>query len=113
MGPTGEYSPGTTLFRQGEPVRTLYLIEDGFVKLTRAEESGHDVLIGVRSPGWLLGAASALLERPHPITAETVSACTLRRLATSDYLRLLRTDLGPPPLYTLTSTRTGCSLFFR
>jgi CRP-like cAMP-binding protein len=93
MCPAADYAPGTTLFRQGEPVRTLHLIEDGFVKLTRAEASGHDVLIGLRAPGWLLGAAAALLDLPHPITAETVSPCTLRRLSTPDYLRLLRTDL--------------------
>jgi CRP/FNR family transcriptional regulator len=91
IAPPQDYASGITVFRQGEPVRILYLIDDGFVKLTRSEPSGWDVLIGLRGPCWLLGAAAGLLGLPHPIAAQTVTTCILRPLTKDDYLRLLRT----------------------
>jgi CRP/FNR family transcriptional regulator len=63
------------------------------VKLTRSEPSGRQVLVGLRAPGWLLGAAAAPLGLPHPITAETVTTCALRQLAKGDYLTLLETNI--------------------
>lgn len=93
IGSPCTYPRGAILFRQGEPVRGLHLIEDGFVKLTRSEASGRQVLVGLRAPGWLLGASAALLGLPHPITAETVTTCTLRQLAKGDYLTLLEGNI--------------------
>lgn len=92
IGPATEFLPSSTLFRQGEPVTGLYHIDTGFVKLTRAEDSGRSVIVAIRSRGWLLGAAAALLDRVHPLTAETVSSCVVRRLSSAEYSRILRED---------------------
>lgn len=93
MGPPHEYPRGTVLFRQGGRVKALYLVGGGVVKLTRSEASGRDVIVGLRTTGWLLGSAAAILEIPHPVTAETVGACDLRQIPSADFIAISR--VGP------------------
>ncbi|WP_446745691.1 Crp/Fnr family transcriptional regulator [Silvibacterium acidisoli] len=71
---------GTALLRQDEPVKTVYLIQDGLVKLSYLSDSGHEVTLGLRTEGWYAGAASALLNTPAPYTVETVVACSVSRI---------------------------------
>jgi CRP/FNR family transcriptional regulator len=94
IGPAIEYPTGAVLFHQGDDVRALFLIDAGVVKLTRCEAGAREVIAGLRTRPWLLGAASAVLGRPYPATARTLNACALRRLPPADFLRLQRTDLS-------------------
>ena len=70
MGPPNSDPAGTGLFRQGDRVRALYLIEAGLVKLIRSERAGRDVLVGLRTSGWLLGTAAGILGVVHPVRSE-------------------------------------------
>jgi CRP-like cAMP-binding protein len=79
MGEVVEFPAHTVLFRQGQPVRALYLIDDGVVALSK-RRAERDVLVAFRSAGWLVGAASALLGEGHGTTAETLRSCRLRAL---------------------------------
>lgn len=79
-GPVEQYPAGVVLFRQGDRAEAVYAIEQGWVKLVRIEEDGQTMIVGMRSQGWILGAASALMERAHAVTAETVTWCRLRRM---------------------------------
>jgi CRP/FNR family transcriptional regulator len=94
FGPAVEYAAGTVLFRQGDVVRDLFLIETGLVKLIRCEVSAREVIVGLRSCNWLLGAAGATMNRPHATTAETLDASLIRRIRLTDFRRLQRTDLA-------------------
>ena len=78
------YPTGSILFRQGEPVRAAFHVMSGAVKTVR-QEADRDVITSLRLPGWLLGAASAILRRPHAVTAVALVECDLRaiRLMTS------------------------------
>ena len=57
------YQSGVTLFERGDQVETLFLIDEGFVKLTIPDQDGSDLIVGLRTSGWLLGSASAVLGR--------------------------------------------------
>jgi CRP/FNR family transcriptional regulator len=47
--------PGDTLFRVGDPSTYLYVIREGQIKLTRTDVNGHECLVGLVGPGYLLG----------------------------------------------------------
>lgn len=81
---------GTELFQQGSRAGMVYLLKSGLVKLMRIEEDGQQMIVGLRSAGWLLGADAALLETPQPVTAVALTRCDLRCLAAADFRRLLR-----------------------
>lgn len=80
---------GTELFQQGGRAGMVYFLKSGLVKLMRVEEDGQQMIVGLRSSGWLLGADSALLQAPHPVTAVALTRCDLRCLAAADFCRLL------------------------
>ena len=88
-----EVPAGTLLLRQDAPVSTVYLIEHGIVKLARCEADGDCTGVGLRYPGWLVGAAAAVLDLPTPAEARTLTPGTLRIIPASVVIQKLRTDL--------------------
>jgi CRP/FNR family transcriptional regulator len=88
LDPPMRYPAGVRLFGQGDRVRDLFLIDEGFVKLTLLSPGGTDLIVGLRTTGWLLGAGNAVLGRAFQTTAETISPCELRALELTDFNRL-------------------------
>lgn len=88
---TQEFSPGEEIFAQGAPSKALYLIESGWVRLTR-EEKGEKLTIATLGPGDLLGAEGFLLDRPYSVGAEAISEVTAWKLAKTDLLALVKKE---------------------
>jgi len=86
------YPAGSELLRQGASPREIFFIEQGLIKLVSTSEEGHDVIICLRYPGWLLGVPSALAREPYPATAIALTLCRLRRISANDLIHLARTD---------------------
>ncbi len=86
------YPAGEELFRQGAFPRGAYFIASGYVKLTSVDTDGRQLIIGLRSAGSILGAASVILEKSHPVSATTVTSCTLRYISSSAFISLLKED---------------------
>jgi CRP-like cAMP-binding protein len=86
------YSPSVELFKQGDVAREVYFIDSGIVKLVHHDRDGQEMILGLRTPNWVLGAAPALLEKPFPASAQTLTSCCLRRMATEVFLHLIRSD---------------------
>ncbi len=82
----------TFLFHQGDPLRDIYLLEKGLVKMMRGERNGQEVTLELRSAGNILGAASALANQPAPMTAMTITPSQVHRLSVKEFLRLARSD---------------------
>src|SRR5215472_7982780 len=91
---TSDNPAGLNLFCQYGVVTELYFLERGLVKLMRTEENGREIIVGLRSPGALLGLAAAIAARPHPFAAVTVTRCRLVRLAAREFIDLLSRDRG-------------------
>jgi len=82
----------TWLFRQGELLRDLYLLEEGLVKMLRLEANGCENVVELRSAGSLVGAASAVANALAPMTAITCMESTVARLPVKDFLQLARSS---------------------
>jgi CRP-like cAMP-binding protein len=77
-----------TLFQQGDRIEQLFLIEEGFVKLTVTSMDGSELIVGLRMSGWLLGAGSAVMGRKLQTTAQTITRCRLRPIAVATFNRV-------------------------
>ncbi|HWP44666.1 MAG TPA: Crp/Fnr family transcriptional regulator [Blastocatellia bacterium] len=88
-----EFPAGAELFKQGSSAREVYLIEQGLAKLIRVTEDGQEIIVGLRSPGWILGASSAILGNPYSLTAVTLTRCRTRFIYAEQFIELARSDL--------------------
>jgi CRP/FNR family cyclic AMP-dependent transcriptional regulator len=67
------YQPGCVLLRQGADGTHVFLLAHGYVKVTRLEPDGSELLLAVRGPGDLLGEMAVL---DGGVRSATVSALT-------------------------------------
>ena len=83
------YPTGAVLFAEGEPVRGVFVLCTGRVKLTANSRNGRTVVARIAKAGEALGIGSAVSGERHVLTAETAGpsqACFIRR---DDFARLL------------------------
>jgi len=78
------------LLQQGYPVEDVYLVKAGIIKLIRLDEDGNELIVGLRSAGAVLGAASAILHKPHPVSGITLSRCSLYRFPVRAFLGMVK-----------------------
>lgn len=93
LGVTHSYAQGTPLFLQGAPARDIFLIEAGLIKLLHLDEDGEEFIVGLRSGGAIIGAASVIVQEPFPFSAITTTACKLRQIPADRFLHLAKNDL--------------------
>jgi CRP-like cAMP-binding protein len=82
------------IFRAGAPADHVILLRSGTVKLTCQPRRGPEMIVGIRSSGWILGADAALLGARHGLTATTLSTCEVSIMPAEDFLVGARTP-GP------------------
>jgi CRP-like cAMP-binding protein len=73
------YTPGTTLFRQGDPPRELLIIERGELELVY-ETRSERLVVQILYAGSSVDHLAILLDIPYPYSAVTLSDATLLRL---------------------------------
>ena len=83
------YPLGTVLMEQGGDPCDVFYVEEGLAKLVRTGPDGREQILGLRGPGWFLGAALVLTFRAHPASAVAVTPCRLRRLTREAFLDLM------------------------
>jgi hypothetical protein len=92
VSPRCSYPPDTTLFQEGERPRFVYFIESGAIRLNR-RQNARDVLVAVRSPGWVLGSTSVILGVEHGATARTLTVCELSCISRGVFQRSLDSNI--------------------
>jgi CRP-like cAMP-binding protein len=91
MGPLMSYREGDRIFVMGEPITHTCLLLSGVVKVCGSMD-GRSGLVSFRTPGWMLGAAPAILGRPQVATITAMTTCNVRRLPIDDFHRLRQSD---------------------
>jgi CRP-like cAMP-binding protein len=89
--PVQPYPANTQIFQQDTPANAVYLVERGLVKLSRVELS-RQIIVGLRSRHWLLGAPAVLIEKSYSFSATTLTLCYLRTISAKGFLHLAKTD---------------------
>ena len=87
---TQGYSRGETIFVQGEPARTLYVVLEGWVKLYRLAPNGGEAVVGVFTEGQSFGEAVVMKGGDFPVAAEAVTDCRLMQIGAGAIFELMR-----------------------
>jgi len=103
-GRAEEHPAGSVLVHEGDPLRSVLLVEHGLVELTVGEPGGAERSVAWRGPGHWLGHSGAILGIPAPATFAAATACRLHRIPVKDFLSALR-PLQPSPLWKLCEER--------
>ncbi len=64
---------GEVLFRRGDPALGFHIVVYGQVKLAFSSPRGDEKVVDLNGPGQSFGEAVMFMERPHVVTAQTLS----------------------------------------
>ena len=92
LSPPETHPTGTELVPQGRTPERVHLLSDGVVKLERRDPGRPPATVGLRFPGWLLGAESAIAGQGTPVAVVAATDCTVRGLARERFLGFVRVD---------------------
>jgi CRP-like cAMP-binding protein len=70
------YSQGQTIFLQDDPVRHVYVVETGMVKVTQVSRSGKETLLRVEHTGGLVDDVTGA-SQVHSLSARAMGSCCL------------------------------------
>lgn len=90
-------SKGELLFLEGEPVRGLFVVKRGLIKVYKLDPEGRkQVVLHVEGPGRVLAEVALFLERPtYPASAEALEESEVLALPKDRFFQLLEER---PPL---------------
>ncbi len=74
------HKKGDTLFRQGEPADSFFVVLGGWVKLYRVTPDGNEAVVGVFRCGETFAEAAMFLGGRYPVSAEVVTNARLLRV---------------------------------
>lgn len=74
------FRKGETLFRQGEKANSIFVVIEGFIKLSRISQQGEETLIRIFGRGETIAESVAVLGDDHTTTAESTGPVTVARL---------------------------------
>ena len=86
----GTYPRSAILFKEGKPVRGIYLLCDGRAKLSICSELGKRLTLRVAGPGEVLGLGAVLSNTPYEITAELLDASQIVFIRRKELMKFLR-----------------------
>lgn len=87
-----KFEHGETIFLQGDPAETIYIVIQGWVKLYRIAPNGAEAIVGVFTAGHSFGEALALRHEVYPVAAEAVTDSQVLCLPTSVLTSLISSD---------------------
>src|SRR5215212_2776328 len=80
---------GEWIFALGDRADSIYLLQEGRMKITALSEDGHEVLHEIIGPGQIFGETSTILGIPRTTSAQALEASLLRELSRKNFESLL------------------------
>lgn len=92
MAPAASFRRGQILFSQAEPVRSLFILKSGRVRIFRVAEDGKAFTLAILEPGSVFGEMILVGQRMYDSYAEAIDDSLICRLSTNDVQRFLLAD---------------------
>ena len=86
------YPAGAMLFLHGDEADHFYVVFDGWVKLFRESEDGHESVIHVIAPGESFAEAAIFDKSTFPVSAVTVGPCRILKVPAAPFLTSIHED---------------------
>lgn len=80
---------GELIFREGERSSTLFVVNEGLIKLTKTSADGKEQIVRLLFPGEFFGLFSLLRDEKHYITAESVQPTIICSIEKNDFLKVM------------------------
>lgn len=81
-----ELASGETLFHQGDPVKSVFIVESGKLAAILVTPQGTEKIVGHIDPGETVGEAGALTRESRSLTVRALKDCVLYRISSKDFL---------------------------
>ena len=94
LGGLRRHAPGTALVREREPGDCVLVVLSGRVKLVTVSRDGHEVLLGIRVPGDLIGEMSALDGADRTATAIALEPVETHAIRVPEFIAFLGSTPG-------------------
>jgi CRP/FNR family cyclic AMP-dependent transcriptional regulator len=88
-----------TIFREGQPSRSVVVIKAGIVKITQRAPNGVEVLLATRGVGEVLGDEGVLMGEPRSATITTVTELEGVDVGAADLLQFVEQERLWPLMY--------------
>jgi CRP/FNR family transcriptional regulator, cyclic AMP receptor protein len=88
------YAANVVLFSEGEPVRALFVILEGEVRLSINSSEGKRLSLSIAREGDIIGLSSALSGTPYNMTAETLHLSKIAPIERRQFLSFLERHPG-------------------
>lgn len=96
LGMPVQFLPGETIFREGQPSRSVLIIQEGNLKVTQKAANGTEVILAIRGPGEVMGEEGVLMGEPRSATVTTINNVTGLDIGAEDLLQfVMKHDLWP------------------
>lgn len=83
------YPAGTTIFAEGQTCQGIYILWQGEVKLAMSNAEGRTLILGVSSPGEILGLQECLNGETYSLTLETTAPSEVAFVLRQNFLNFL------------------------
>jgi CRP-like cAMP-binding protein len=83
------YAANVVLFAEGEPVRALFAILEGEVRLSINSSEGKRLILRIAREGDIIGLSSTLSGTPYDMTAETLYSSKIAPIERREFLNFL------------------------
>ena len=77
------------VFWQGDPIRDIFLLIDGMVKITQISHDGHEIILRLHVPGQVIGPPVPPLRRTYASSAQTLRRCHTLFWSIPEFERLI------------------------
>jgi CRP/FNR family cyclic AMP-dependent transcriptional regulator len=81
---------GSILFAEGQAARSVAVVCEGRIKLSRSSQDGKTLLVKIAKPGDVLGLSAALSKTPHEVTAQAIEHAQIKNFQQSDFLHFIQ-----------------------
>jgi len=83
------FPEGSVVFLEGQDARGVYVLCQGRAKLVLTNTDGKSLILKIAEPGAILGLHSAVTDKPHEATLETLQPCQMAFIRRDEFLRFL------------------------
>lgn len=89
-----QFKKGTTIFHEGQPGTTFYVVKSGRVKVYKLAEDGRELILGVFGDGALFGDVPVFDGGPYPAGAATLVDTQVYAINRDDFTDLITDHPG-------------------
>lgn len=99
QGSRVQFPAEQTIFREGQPSRSVLVIEQGHVKVTQRAADGTEVILAIRGPGEVMGDEGVLMGEDRSATVTTITEVTGVDIAADTLLSFIEKEHLWPVMY--------------